>query len=165
MKKTTEQTIEVPSHQQISKRSNGSTRIQFMNMEPSKTQQQFKEESDVNNIIKKYQQTGQVTHLARNPGIYADVSGITDYQESMEKVTRAREAFDALPARIRDRFQNNPQAMLEHLQNPEKLEENIKLGLFKKMDQPSPTTAPKQQNDLNEQTKKQEQAKPSPEPT
>lgn len=125
------------------KRNNGSLRVATINNDPSMTQQQFKDECDINNIIKKYSSTGQITHLARSQGVYADLSKIQDYQHSLNQVLEAEQAFGTLPAVIRERFQNNPAELVKFVSNPKNLEEGIKLGLFERKNPPKP-------NDLNE---------------
>lgn len=110
-------------------RENGSLRIATINNEKSLTQQQFKAECDVNNIMKKYEQTGEIHHLNRSKGVYQDLSQFTNYQEMLHKVMDAEQAFDALPAETRKRFNNNPQELIEFLGDNKNKEEAIKLGL------------------------------------
>lgn len=129
----------------ITLRPNGSKRIQTVNTEPSKTQQQFAKECDVNEIIRKYIKTGQISHLAKNQGVYADVSEIPDLHSAMMQVSQAQQAFDSLPAELRKRFGNSPVAMVEFLSNPMNDDEAIELGLKTKKPgldvtiQPEPT--------------------------
>ncbi|AZL82952.1 internal scaffolding protein [Apis mellifera associated microvirus 25] len=128
----------------ITRRPNGTKRIQTINEEPSKTEQSFQKECDVNEIIRKYMKTGQITHMARNQGSYADVSEIPDLHSAMIQVSQAQQAFDSLPAELRKRFGNSPVAMVEFLQNPKNDEEAIELGLKTKKpglveNQPEPT--------------------------
>lgn len=62
--------------------------------------------------------------------MYADVSqSPTDYQAALDVVLRARDSFAALPARLRDRFGNDPVGLLRFLENPDNLEESYNLGL------------------------------------
>lgn len=110
-------------------RKNGTRRVYTENNEPSKTDQQFKEDCDVNTIMDRFLKTGQVSHLAKNQGLYADVSSAPDFQEAMEITSKANQAFEALPARVRERFGNSPIAMLAFLDNPENDKEAIALGL------------------------------------
>lgn len=119
----------LPSGKYKYRRENGSIRVFSVNNDPSKTDQSFAEQCDINNIIKRYQQTGQVTHLAKNQGIYSDVSEIPDLQGAFQAVQDASFAFSTLPASIRDRFKNNPIEFVEFLQNPENDAEAISLGL------------------------------------
>lgn len=100
--------------------------------EPSLTKQCFKDECDVNNILKSYVRTGEISHLARRPGGYGDVSAHIDYHEAMGVVMQAEEDFAALPAKVRARCQNDPYIFLEFINDPKNLDEMVQLGLVKK---------------------------------
>lgn len=110
-------------------RKNGSLRIQSINLEPSKTDQSFAKDCDVNEIIKKFTKSGQLTHLARKEGIYADVSQIQDLLGSYETVNLAHEAMQSLPSQLRAKLENDPAKLIEYLNDPKNDEEAIKLGL------------------------------------
>ena len=84
----------------ITKRKDGSIQVATDFKKKTRTQQQFKEMVNVNNIMKNYLKTGQWTHLANKEGIYADVAAITDYKESMEKIVKAQQSFETLPAQV-----------------------------------------------------------------
>lgn len=101
---------------------------------PSMTQQHFKDQCDVNKIIAKYKKTGEITHLAKTPAMYKDLSNVPTYQEALDTVLRADQAFANLPARMREKFQNQPAKLLEFLEDPKNKEEGIKLGIY----QPEP---------------------------
>ena len=116
----------------IVRRADGSRRVYTRNDEPSMTQQQFKDECDVNNIMAKYRKTGELYHLARKQGVFADVSQITDYQTMLNQVHDAKAAFGALPSHLRRRFENDPGQLLEFLRNPNNRDEAIELGLIDK---------------------------------
>ncbi|AXH78034.1 MAG: internal scaffolding protein [Microviridae sp.] len=132
--------------QKITKRADGRVRVQTINEEPSKTQQQFKDECDINNIVKKFSTTGEFTHLTSKEGRYADFSQITDYRDMLDTVLYAQEAFASLPADVRLRFQNNPAELLEFVQNPKNYDEGVKLGLVQPRAQGSNVNT----NDLND---------------
>jgi len=116
----------------IEMRENGTRRVYIVNDAPSKTDQSQAASCDVNNIMSKYKKTGQLTHLARNQGVYADVSQIPDLQESLAQVELANAAFASLPSEVRQRFQNSPVQMIEFLQDPSNDEEAIRFGLKEK---------------------------------
>lgn len=144
MKKTSES--EVLKHP-FQKKSivDGRVVVETVNDEPSLTQQQFKDECDVNNILKRYQTTGEISHLAKTRGVYADFSSVEDYHTSLNKINNAEEAFFQLPAEIRDRFANDPAKLLEFVKNEKNYDEGVKLGLFEeKAQSPSPSTPQKQ---------------------
>lgn len=123
---------------------NGRLRVQTINLEPSLTQQQFAADCDINNIMRKYQTTGEFTHLTSKQGRYADFSDITDYREMLDTVKYADEAFASLPADVRLRFKNDPAHLLEFLQDSKNYDEGVKLGLL------NPKTGEPLKNDLNE---------------
>lgn len=127
----------------ITKRKDGSTDVATLNEEPSMTQQQFKEECDINNIMRKYEQTGQITHINRKQGVYADLSNIKDYQEMLHTIHHAEEAFNTLPAEVRYKFRNDPTKLIAFLQDTSNREEAIKLGLIERNDETKTTTQPK----------------------
>lgn len=93
-----------------------------------RTKQSFKDDCDVNKIIKRYKATGVVTHLNAMEARYGDLTGI-DFDRAMEIVTNARGLFDELPSGIRKRFNNDPGLFLDFMDNPENAEEMVKLGL------------------------------------
>lgn len=134
-------------------RKNGSKRVYTVNTEPSKTDQSFKNEADVNNIMARYRKTGQITHLAKHQGSYADVSEIPDLSQALDQVTKAQQAFDALPSELRARFGNSPVNMIEFLQNDNNIDEAIKLGLYKKPKDGTPSAVDQKLDYLVEQSK------------
>lgn len=73
----------------------------------SKTQQHFAEECDINTIVKRFNLTGQLPENIRTP-TYGDFDGVFDFQTAMNAIRAAEEAFAAMPAEIRTRFNNDP---------------------------------------------------------
>lgn len=120
----------------IELRPNGTKLVHTVNEQPSETDQSFGKECDINHIVKKFIKTGQITHLARRQGFYGDQSQIPDFQNAMDTVTKAQQAFDALPAHLRKRFANSPQELVEFLKDPKNREEAITLGLLEKTETP-----------------------------
>lgn len=100
--------------------------------EPSMAQQHFKDECDVNNILRKYESTGLVTHVANGTPSYGDFSSVLEFQQAQNILIEAQDAFEALPASLRKRFDNDPAVMLEFIENPDNREEAEKLGLVDK---------------------------------
>lgn len=93
-----------------------------------RTKQAFAAECDINNIMARYQRTGVIDFAQKNAAQYGDCTGI-EFQAGMETVRKAQELFDALPSKLRSRFQNEPAQFLEFVQNPENAEEARELGL------------------------------------
>lgn len=104
--------------------------VETINTEPSMTQQQFKDECDINNIIKRYNETGEFLSKTSKQGQFADFSQIQDYQSMLTQVIHADEAFSSLPATTRLRFNNDPASLINFLQNEKNYDEGVKLGLI-----------------------------------
>jgi len=100
-----------------------------LNCGPGRTRQEFKEETDVNYILNRFNKTGMLTHTNNRLPQYGDFSEVADYATAHAAVTDANEAFNELPAHIRKRFGNSPQRLLEFLEDPANLDEAEKLGL------------------------------------
>ena len=99
--------------------------------EPSLAQQHFKEECDINNILQKFNITGLLPEAPLSPR-YGDFTGIGDYHTALNRVIAAQEEFEALPAQIRARFDNDPAKLIEFLDNSDNRPEAEKLGLVEK---------------------------------
>lgn len=106
--------------------------------DPSLAQQQFKDECDINTIMERFGQTGQLPDV-RMPQ-YGDFTGVQDYHSAMNAVVEAQESFLALPAYVRARFENDPGQFVDFClaeDTPEHRAEAVRLGLVS----PSPTPA------------------------
>jgi len=97
----------------------------------TRTQQHFKDETDINNILRMFNITGQLPKKAITPQ-YGDFSGVVDYHTALNAVIAAEDEFMTLPAQLRARFDNDPAALIQFLDNPENKEEALKLGILKK---------------------------------
>lgn len=118
----------------ISKRPNGRLRVQLSfdgDEAISKTQQQFKDSTDVNLIMKKYRSMDRaiLEHGRGASGVFGDFSSFGSYQDALDKVTRMRETFMDMPSDLRNRFGNDPEQLVKFLDDPKNDEESIKLGL------------------------------------
>lgn len=106
--------------------------VDYFNDEPSLTQQHFADECDINNIVEKYMITGVLgdpLSIPSNSPQYGDYSSPSDYHAAQNLIAQASQAFDLLPARLRERFENDPAKLLEFLGDEKNREEAIKLGL------------------------------------
>jgi len=98
---------------------------------PARTKQNHLAECDINNIIKQFKLTGQIAHISAKAamGTYTDLPDPLDFQESMNLVIAAEASFATLPAKVRDRFGNDPSKFLEFMGDSSNQDEMIKLGL------------------------------------
>lgn len=96
-----------------------------------RTKQQFVEQCDINNIVKQFTKTGQFSHLSANlaNGRYAELPDPIEFQDSMNLVIQAENAFASLPSKVRSRFGNDPSEFLAFMSDPANQDEAIKMGL------------------------------------
>jgi len=95
------------------------------------TQQHFKDECDINNILRQFNITGQLPQQTLSPR-YGDFTGISDYQTALNQVIAAEDEFMRLPADLRARFDNDPAQLIDFLEKSDNKDEAIKLGLVNK---------------------------------
>lgn len=95
----------------------------------SRAKQSFKDECDINNIMRKYEKTGLISHMNRHSGTYQNVPEEPDYQSALETVIKAQEMFAELPAVTRRHFENNPAKFLEFVGDPANAEKWDEVGL------------------------------------
>ncbi len=100
--------------------------------EPSMALQSEAESADVNNIIKKYEQTGVIDHV-RTVSNYSEVDitdiDFEDYHSAMNIMIDSKERFDAMPSRLRERFDNDPAKLIHFLSQEFNRAEAEALGL------------------------------------
>lgn len=99
--------------------------------EEGMTQQHFKDECDINYLLRHY------NDIPCPPPVYGDCSKYTDLQSAIDLINVAKEDFQNVPSEIRARFSNNPVEFFNFCNNPDNLEELRNLGLAEK-----PTTVP-----------------------
>lgn len=123
----------------IELRPDGRKRVATVFFGETKTQQQYKDQCNVNKIIAKFKRTGSVTHV-RNAaeGVYADLADLPSLMEAEQVVITARNAFAEVPAEIRKRFGHDPQEFVKFLSDPKNDAEAISLGLKIKKEEPKP---------------------------
>ncbi len=94
----------------------------------SLTQQHFKDETDINNILRQFNITGLLSESPLSPR-YGDFTGIVDYHSALNAVIAAEDGFNALPADLRATFGNDPEQLINFLDDPKNKDEAIRLGL------------------------------------
>ena len=97
-----------------------------------RTQQQFKEECDINQIVKRAKRGEGIINKFmdhKDKMIYGDFSKVNTFEQAQQVMIEAEEAFMELPARVRDRFKNEPAELLSFVQDDKNREEAEYLGL------------------------------------
>lgn len=95
----------------------------------SKTKQQFKTQCDVNHIIQQYDRGGVITHGNAASPQYG-VAPKIDYHSAMNIVVEANAAFEALPANVRKRFDNDPAKFMDVIHDEKYHDDMVELGLL-----------------------------------
>jgi len=101
----------------------------FVFSKPSLAKQSFRDECDINNILRQFNVTGQLPAGSVQPQ-YGDFSGITDYQSALNAVMAAQDSFLQLPAKVRARFDNDPALFVEFASDEANRDEMKALGLL-----------------------------------
>lgn len=99
--------------------------------QPSMTKQSFKDECDINVIVRRAEAAGTMDLLVERArqGVYADLPEPLDYQEAIHQSRAAEAAFMTLPAAVRSRFENDPAQWLAFMGDSANQQEIIDMGL------------------------------------
>lgn len=108
-----------------------------------RTRQEFKEECDINHIMARFVRTGVIDHFSVHGPQYGECPAL-EFQEALHLVDKAQTMFDALPAKVRKKFENDPAQFLEFVQDERNHAEMVEMGLAKPIDEPPapPPSAP-----------------------
>lgn len=111
--------------------------------EPTRTQQQFKDDADINVIVERFGLTGDWPENFNMPTSDQFVESM-DYHESLSRIREADAQFLTLPAHVREEFNNNPGELIKFLENPDNRTRAEKMGLVKPAPPPPapPATPP-----------------------
>ena len=114
--------------------------------EPSMTQQHFKDETMIDNILQKYAETGFLTDpfTPKRPIQFGDFSDVKDFQTAQNAIALATEYFESLPANVRASFNNSPQEFLNALNDPEQRSKLEELGFVASEESEAPASTPQQ---------------------
>lgn len=98
-----------------------------------RAQQSFKEECDINEIVRRFGLTGEMPGDFAMPVSGVDVSEFQmDYKTALDFVHASQAEFMRMPPELRARFENDPGSLLAFLNDSKNREEAVKLGLISK---------------------------------
>lgn len=111
---------------------------------PSRTKQSFKDETNINKIMGKWRQTGNIPNTTLQRPVYGDFTNAEDYMTSLNQVKEAQEIFDSLPHRVRRACDNDPAKLIALVEDPENEEMLRELGLKNPIEErePAPPAEP-----------------------
>lgn len=84
--------------------------------------------ADINVIVRQFRRGVVPAHINQMVGSYAFAPAM-DFRSAMEELRKAREVFDALPAKTRDFFAHDPARFVDFAADPKNLEKLVELGL------------------------------------
>lgn len=113
----------------------------------SKTKQSFKDECDINILLRSMRTQGDLVKLSTVVGEYGDFSSTLTYHDALNQVLEAEAAFLELPSDVRTRMRNDPGIFLEFMGDPANVEESIALGLRPAQPKEEATPVPKPPKD------------------
>lgn len=100
--------------------------------EPSLTEQHFKNECDINFIVKRFEENGVLPEGNRQP-LFGDFAEFpSDLASSMVLYDEAMDRFMQLPANVRKEFDNDPVKLLAFLQDDGNRQRAEQLGLVER---------------------------------
>lgn len=100
---------------------------------PTKTKQQFKDECDINALVRRAVLNGSI-HQPVTAGSYGDFATSEDYHSAVNRITEANAQFQELPSDLRARLANDPGELLRFIDDPDNLDEAVQLGLLELTD-------------------------------
>lgn len=106
------------------------TSLKIPRDEEDMAQQQYKDECDINTIMKRFGVTGELqggNNFSVNVGDFTDV---VDFHTAMGAVREATESFMQLPSSLRKRFNHDPGELLKFVADNSNYAEAQRLGLI-----------------------------------
>lgn len=83
------------------------------------TKQSFKDQCDINKILKKAEVAGGLSHVQKyDAAVYGEFDGEFDLLTANARIQKANEIFNDLPAEVRSEFQNNALAFVKFAADP-----------------------------------------------
>lgn len=111
--------------------------------EPTSTQQQFRDETDINKIVARAIQTGDATVFTTTErGQFYDCTTFNDYQDALQRIADVDEDFYSLPSSVRKYFDNDPDNYVEFMSDPDNHDKAVELGLLQGSGDKEPPAAP-----------------------
>ena len=103
--------------------------------EGGRTRQSEKDACDVNLIVAHHRRGGVSAHVMQRVAEYGYVPS-SDFRENMEQLRVAQELFEALPAKTRDYFRNDPARFVEYCSDEKRRADLVELGLVLEPEKP-----------------------------
>lgn len=104
--------------------------------DPSLTQQHFAIDADINVLVERFRMDKTPLPVGVvDPRYYGDVSEAPDLRTMLDRVRDATAHFNALPVKLRNRFDNSPAKLWSFIIDPANVDEAVSLGILVKPDE------------------------------
>lgn len=114
-----------------------------VNLEPALTQQHHAESADLNVLVERFGlKDVSLPPAAADPSFYGNFTDVPDFRQALDTTREAVDRFNALPANIRSRFDNDPIKLYAFVTDAANAEESVKLGLLTRENLPVPEPSP-----------------------
>lgn len=107
---------------------------------PSLTIQSDAAEADIQVIMRKFRQTGQL-QLRETDALFMDLTEFTDYKDAMDQLRIAERKFMSLPSKVREIFDHDVAEWLDAAHDPEKRDALVAAGFLEPEPAPAPSVA------------------------
>jgi len=101
----------------------------------SRTKSEFKDECNINNIVKQCIKTGVMPSGTRQP-MFEDFSNVGSYNDAVTQVAEANSTFEGLPSEIREKFDHSVQNLIDFIGDESNAAEAQELGLLPETEAP-----------------------------
>ncbi|AXL14615.1 internal scaffolding protein [Microviridae sp.] len=112
----------------FAKQSPARDRTKIADLGESMTEQSHKDECDIHNILRKFEKTGMINHVAKHQGTYGDYTNALGFQEAQIVIAEAQSMFETVPSKIREEFDNDPAKFLDFIQDDDNREQMSEMG-------------------------------------
>ncbi len=82
-----------------------------------RTKQSFRDETDINQILKRAQKSGTISHMTKFQPRYGDFSNF-DFLEAQVMLAKGGTIFDELPVELRREFNQSPAEFFDYVNDP-----------------------------------------------
>lgn len=98
-------------------------------LDESLTQQHFTKDADINVLAERFGLTG-IPAFPLDPAAFRDTTADPDLRQILDQNIEARNYFNALPHKLRQRFHYSMGELWAFINDPENAEEAVRLGLL-----------------------------------
>ena len=88
----------------------------------NRTKQGFRDETDVNAILKKAQRVGSISHLQKHGAFYGDFSDVPDLLAAKGRIDAGAGIFSELPAEVKREFDNDMFKFFAFVNDPQNVD-------------------------------------------